>query len=237
MKGKLWLINLALIGLIGFAGWKLRQNWEAAQARERALLSKSVPQPAPPVVPVPPKPGPVTGASFLEVAEKLLFSRDRNPTVVLEVEAPKPVPPFPRFHGVMDLGAGPSVILTAPGKEQKSYKLGEQVGDFKLVSVSRTGIVFEWEGKQLLAKLEDITDRQPIPEQAPQQTAAAAAPRTQQGTTTLAPSAPKPGADLGGQVRGCDPNDSSPSGTVADGFRKVVTENPFGKSCRWEPIR
>jgi mannose-6-phosphate isomerase-like protein (cupin superfamily) len=44
----------------------------------------------------------------------------------------------------------------------------------------------------------------------------------------------RPGADVGEGYRSCLPNDNSPNGTLADGYRKVVTTSPFGVSCGWE---
>jgi mannose-6-phosphate isomerase-like protein (cupin superfamily) len=45
-----------------------------------------------------------------------------------------------------------------------------------------------------------------------------------------------PGADVGDGYRSCVHGDSSPAGTIADGYRKVMTTSPFGVSCGWEKI-
>jgi mannose-6-phosphate isomerase-like protein (cupin superfamily) len=47
----------------------------------------------------------------------------------------------------------------------------------------------------------------------------------------------RPGADVGEGYRGCLPGDTSPSGTIVDGYRKVMTTSPFGVSCGWEKIQ
>jgi hypothetical protein len=47
----------------------------------------------------------------------------------------------------------------------------------------------------------------------------------------------RPGADVGEGYRGCLPGDNSPSGTIANGYRKVMTTSPFGVSCGWEKIQ
>lgn len=44
----------------------------------------------------------------------------------------------------------------------------------------------------------------------------------------------RPGADVGQGYRSCVPGDNSPSGTIVDGYRKVMTKSPFGVSCGWE---
>jgi mannose-6-phosphate isomerase-like protein (cupin superfamily) len=46
----------------------------------------------------------------------------------------------------------------------------------------------------------------------------------------------RPGADVGQGYRGCLPGDTSPSGTIAEGYRKVMSTSPFGVSCGWEKI-
>jgi mannose-6-phosphate isomerase-like protein (cupin superfamily) len=46
----------------------------------------------------------------------------------------------------------------------------------------------------------------------------------------------RPGADLGDGYRSCLAGDNSPSGSVVDGYRKVMSTSPFGVSCGWEKI-
>ena len=59
--------------------------------------------------------------------DHMLFTRDRNPNVVIEVAPPKPMPPLPSAFGFMNFG-GPSVILTEkPGGPQRAYRPGEQI--------------------------------------------------------------------------------------------------------------
>jgi hypothetical protein len=45
------------------------------------------------------------------------------------------------------------------------------------------------------------------------------------------------GAITGFGFKECIPNDSSPEGTIDGGFRKTITTTPFGKSCRWDPVK
>jgi hypothetical protein len=47
----------------------------------------------------------------------------------------------------------------------------------------------------------------------------------------------RPGTGVGEGYRSCVPGDNSPSGTVVDGYRKVMTTSPFGVSCGWEKIQ
>src|SRR5205085_1058789 len=43
-----------------------------------------------------------------------------------------------------------------------------------------------------------------------------------------------PGADAGSGYRSCVPGDTTPAGTVKDGYRKFEAATPFGRTCRWE---
>jgi hypothetical protein len=87
----LLLLNLVLLLLTAAAGWQLRREWLAARAREEAVLKRKLqPAPAPPVSPMEPA-RPVMPAGYAEIAQKMLFVRDRNPNVVVEaVPAPPP---------------------------------------------------------------------------------------------------------------------------------------------------
>jgi hypothetical protein len=239
---RLWLLNTSLVLLIAAGVWQIRQSWLIARARERAVLQHTTPQPAPPPVLIPQPDPPATGAQYVEVANAVLLARDRNPEVVIDVVVPKPPPPFPRFYGAMDLGDGLAVVLAEKsGGRQRSYRLGEKIGDFTLVSVSRSNIVFEWEGKELSAKVSDMIDRAPAAEAAaapaPAQAPPAAAPPKAAPTTVLGGSPTKPGADIGTDIKGCQAGDTSPAGSVQDGYKKVVTLTPFGNSCRWELVK
>ena len=90
MNRRIVLLNIALLALVAALGWILYANWREAQARESAVLRHKV---APRAVLAPPSlPGvqPAPPAEYIDVANKMLFSKDRNPIVV--VEPPKPAP-------------------------------------------------------------------------------------------------------------------------------------------------
>jgi hypothetical protein len=118
LKGRLALLNLVLAALAAFGGWQLRLRWLEARAREAALERRQVKAPeAPPVAAIPPA-QPVTAITYSDVAQKMLFSRDRNPNVEIEVEPPKPMPPLPVAYGVMAFGNVRSAILS-PGPARR----------------------------------------------------------------------------------------------------------------------
>lgn len=235
MKRRLLLANLVLIALSVAAAVHLRREWMDANARQQAILQRKVkPGAPPPMTPLPPAES-VKAAGYSEIAQKTLFSKDRNPTVVIEPPAPpppKPVPALPLFHGLVDLGEGPMAIMSeGPKAPHRDYRPGEQVGPFTLVAIDSEEIVLEWEGHTITKKVDEMFDRTP-PAAPAQSGPVAAAPH--KPAQPPPPAQPVPGADLGRGIRACQAGDTSPSGTVADGMRKVIKGTPFGKSCYWE---
>jgi len=126
------------------------------------------------------------------------------------------------------------VILTASaGSTEKSYHPGDEVGPFKLLAVNSTHILLEWNGLRILKTIEEITDHSAPEEKKTPGKQAAAAPAAEKSTVKAKEG---PGdIDMGHDTKACIPGDSSPSGTVANGMRKVVNSTPFGPSCRWVP--
>ncbi len=241
MKGRLALVNLTLAALAAFGAWQLRVRWLDARARETALYRQQVkPPPAPPLAPIPPV-QPVAAIGYGDVAQKMLFSKDRNPAVEIEVAPVKPMPPLPVAYGVMVFGDVRSAILSPrPGVAHRAYSPGEMVGEFKLVSVDPEELVFDWDGQTIVKKLEELvakgraTGAAPAPEAAAPPPPAPPPPVT---TTVAAPVKPGPGMQMTPELRACQPGDPTPAGTVMEGMRKIVTRTPFGEQCRWELIK
>jgi hypothetical protein len=179
----------------------------------------------------------VLPSGYADIAQKMLFDRSRNPTVVVEVPAPpppKPVPAFPVLKGMMNIGDGlTAVFAEKPGGPGAEVKPGEKIGQFKLVSVNEQEAVFEWDGREFHKRVEEILDRT-LKENTdtPHAVAASAAAAPAQAVKL----ASGPGAQTGEATRACSPNDSTPSGAVVDGYRKVMTATPFGQACRWEAV-
>jgi hypothetical protein len=247
VRRKLLLLNAALAAAAVMLGVKVHQEIAEGRRREQMLdTSRPKPAPLPKLAPQPQVP-PVSPAQYSDVAQKMLFSPDRNPTVVLPPPkiVEKPVPPFPVAHGVMIFGSvPPTVILSLPNnKEQGSYQAGDSIGEFKIVSINNTDVVFEWDGKRFDKTLAELVDTS-----APVQDAQSAPAASSPVVTNAAPAQPEvkntssanangPGRDLGAGFYACQEGDSSPEGTVQDGKRKVTSNNPFspgGKSCYWE---
>jgi len=184
------LLNLALLALAGALVWTLRTNWIQAKARERAVLQRKVAAKA--VLPPPALPGvkAVAPAEYIDVAGKMLFSKDRNPTVVVEPPKPAPepvMPALPNYHGQMAIGE-PVILLSASATAvQRSYHAGDQIGDFKLVSFDEDRVVFEWKGKNVERKPDQLRPKETVAQAGVQSGAQAAAPAPASVATPVRP--------------------------------------------------
>ena len=163
MNRKLLILDVVLAAVAVYAGFQFRSQWLAAKAREAAIVNqKPTPLPAPQFTPLATAP-PVLSAGYAEIAQKLLFDRSRNSTVVVEVPPPpppKPVPPLPVYHGMMNIGDGPAAILSVNASSpQMEIHPGETIGPFKLVDVNTQEIALEWDGKIIRKSVDEILDR------------------------------------------------------------------------------
>jgi hypothetical protein len=244
VNSKLVVLNAVLLLVVVFGGVQLRNQHEAARARQAALGAVRIsPLPPPPFVALPNDP-PVLPSGYKDVAIKNLFHPSRNPEIVKELPPPPPPPPpmpeLPRFHGQMNLdGDGPIALLVEKaGMPEKAIKPGETIGQFKLVDVNTSEITFAWtfDGQVVRRSLSSLMDR----------TAAAAPVVGSDARRSPPPAAPAaapiksaigPGALTGLGTRICDANDSTPAGTVVDGFRKTEGRTPFGAFCVWDPVK
>jgi hypothetical protein len=234
LNRKLVLLDLVLAAVAVYAGVQWRNQWKADKAREAAMLHKSVkPTPALKFDALPVSP-PVLAAGYKEIAEKMLFDRERNSNVPVELPPPAPppppMPPLPRYHGTLNLGDGLSTILSEnPSSAHREIKPGQRIGQFKLVDVNTVQITFEWNGEMVRRRLDELTDRTFVASAvADSRAASAPAPQVKQATG--------PGESTAFGFKICTPNDSTPDGTVVGGFRKVSIPTPFGNACRWDPV-
>lgn len=242
MNKKLWALNLVLLALAIAAGLQLRSRYLAEKSRERATLHVPVPK-----VPAPPYTGEQSPAAalpekYLGVAQKDLFDKSRNPDLPVEAPPPPPPPPpmpaLPTYHGVMNFGDGPIVIMstTATGAHQ-AIKPGEMIGPFKLLDISRDDLTLEWNGQKVTKPLWELQGHSLPAEEgsaaaAPTQQAAAAAPPKPE----VRQESKGPGEVYPSGSRGCQQGDTDPVGTVKDGFKKVSVATPFGPACLWDPV-
>jgi hypothetical protein len=251
MNRKALLLDLALLALAAVLAWQIRVRWLEGQARERLIFTNAagkirinVFQP-PPLTP----PKQVIAGEYIEVAQKMLFAKDRNPNVPIEPPPPPPVKPplpaLPSYYGQMAF-ADPVVLLASNGGAQKSYHVGDKVGPFQLAAFDREKIVLNWNGETVERKLEDLKPKEAAPAPAPasRATAAPAAANNNGGAVRAISSEASSdvnkgplGLDVGGGFRACTPGDTTPTGSVVNGYKKVVSRGMFGDVCRWEQVK
>ncbi len=108
MRRNLWVLDLILLVAVVVSGFMLKQRQNEIFGREQAFLRQIVPAVPPPALPSIPGVSPITAANYMETVQMMLFSRDRNPNVILDPPPPPPpppqMPPLPVAYGVMDLG-------------------------------------------------------------------------------------------------------------------------------------
>ncbi len=234
-------LNIAIVALIAIFGWRVNVSWRESKASEQALRDAKIkPLPPPPVSSITP-PQPLTATSYNEVVQKMLFAKDRNPTVIVEapvVKPPKPMPALPLAYGMMGLPSGPVVVMSEkPGARTRGVHLGESIGEFKLITASRDNVTLGWEDKVITKSMDELRDHSG--DAAAQQIAAnsgpAAASASSAAPAPVKPSAP--GISIGAEMKACQPGDTSPAGAVVDGMRKEYSETPFGKACRWVAVK
>lgn len=263
MKPKLIALNLLLLAGLGAALWQARVRWNESQEKLRNNVRVQVKPVVTPPLPPAPKPAGVTSIPYGDVAMKDLFSKDRSPVVIPEppkVEKQKDMPPLPVVYGVLGLPSGTKAIMAEKtGGASKSVRAGDEIGPFMIVSLDPQNVVFEWEGKRIPKKIDDLIDRTNHNPNGGGPAIAAVNPAvTQIGSAPVDPQKQiteqltRPAQNSGGQSdapggeigtpgnsqRGCQAGGgSAPAGTVVDGYKKVLSASPFGVSCRWVPAQ
>ncbi len=252
MKPRFIALNILLAAGIGIVAWQAHARWsEARDERLSALNTKAKPGRLPPLA-VEPRPDAPPATKYVDVATNNLFSKDRNPNVVIEppaVEKPKVMPPLPIVYGVLGLPSGTRALMAEKADApSKPVRAGDTIGEFEIASLDPQTVVFNWEGKAITRKIEDLMDRSnrgagagsAPANAAPGNSNAAAAPAAPP-PPAYNPPPPLPGtSQMGAEVgtatrseRVCVPGDTTPAGTVVEGYRKIVNVTPFGNSCRW----
>lgn len=241
-KTKLIALNVGLAAGLALIVWQGRARWNEAEAERHNNINVPVRRISPPPMTPAPRPEVVQATKYTDVATKNLFSKDRNPTVVVDapkVEAPKVMPSLPVVYGVLGLPSGTKAIMAErSGGPSKSVHVGDTVGDFKILALDSKKVTFEWDGKPLVRNLDDLADKTGA--------AAAGAPGVSVATSgPAAPPAPRPGSPASASMgadngtpeapsRACKAGDTSPIGTVVDGYRKSGVLSPFGiTGCTW----
>jgi len=246
LKPKLIAVNLLLAAALGVIFWQGRVELRQARAKQGEILNSGVkpviaPTPAPAA-----KLEPAQPAKYAEVATKNLFSKDRNPDVVIDppkIEAPKPMPPLPIVYGVLGLPSGARAIMSEKkGSASRPVRSGDTIGEFKIVALDTKNVVFDWDGKQISKNVDDLIDRSgsttAAAGQGPSAPPGPAVAPPPPPVKSAAPLGPGP-ASTGGADRPCVQGDAAPDGTVVDGYRKFAgAPGPFGPiGCHWSPVK
>jgi hypothetical protein len=243
MTRKLIILDVVLVAVIAAAGVEFRKSWVSARQRERTLPINKVKPVALPPLPSLKAPKPVMPSEYIEVAQQLLLDPSRNPNVPVEPPPappppppPPPMPALPKFHGMMNLGAGPFVILSLGSGPHLDVHAGEAIGQFTLVSVNNDGLTFDWNGQRVTKTTDELTDHAQVASVQAQ----AATERTAAPPPPAAPAQPAlvgPGQMTGFGFKTCNMNDGLATGTVQDGYRKTINQTPFGPTCTWDPVK
>ena len=70
------------------------------------------------------------------------------------------MPPLPVVYGVLGLTSGFKAIMSErTGLAGRSIHAGDTIGEFKIVSLDWQSVVFDWDGRQIPRKIEDLIDR------------------------------------------------------------------------------
>lgn len=255
MKSGLAILAIVLVAAAGVVTWRGSVEWRRSKRQSREVHTAVKPASVPSVAATP-APETPQAVKYADIANKNLFSKDRNPNVVVEPPKPaevKKMPPLPVVYGVLGLPSGTKAIMAVKaGDASHPVRAGDTVGEFKVVALDTRNITFDWDGKQISKPVDELIDRStptqavappPPPSPLPPQSGGLAPvnPAPQQSATTNV-SNPKLGKELGtpgSSVRSCVAGDSAPAGTVADGYRKQVVPGPFGigSQCSWVPVK
>jgi hypothetical protein len=242
------VLLVGLVVLNALLGWDLHRRWRDYQKRTQWIDAPVAPGSA-----STPSARPRTARtqSFAEIVSQNMFTQERtSQSPQEEVKAP----PLPFLWGTMNLGTGWFALMApgdqAPGLSQRVV-VGQEIGGYKLVSISGSQVVVDWGGKNFNINTADSVRR------APRSVANTARPETPAGgrttasptsagdagrVTTVAPASPtvtpfsagaqkgKTGA-AGAAPPGAPPD--APPGAIFGGKRKVVTPTPFGDSVYW----
>jgi hypothetical protein len=146
------------------------------------------------------------------------------------------MPALPFFHGMMNIGDGPEIILSATANAvHKRMHPGESIGEFLLVAFNADDVEFEWNGKRIIKPLAEISGHGAGPPGAEPSQAEAAAPPPRVEPT---PASYGPGVENAIGERSCVPGDTSPEGTEKDGVVKTLIKSPLIPgvvNCIWKP--
>jgi hypothetical protein len=243
------VLLLGLVVVNALLAWGARRLWQDYQQRARWIYAPAAPKVASARAP---RSQMMPAQSFSEIVDRNMFTPERT------IQSPKDeakAPELPLLYGTMNLGEG-WFALMAPGDQavsglSKRVIVGEEIGGYKLASISGSRVVVEWNGKTFNIDTAESVRRAARSvasnvrtETAPSavaraSTSASDAPRvTTVGRPVSDPTPFSPGSErqkasaVGNNAPPGAPPDAPP-GTVIGGKRKVVNPTPCGDQIFW----
>ena len=245
MSRNLLLLNLALLAVLVAGTTELYRRTKEARHRDD-IFERTGSGQGTHAFSRPAKPAAVRPSDYIAVVDRLLFAKDRNSIVTVEVPPPEVAdrPDLPRFIGLMDLGEGPIALMASdPKATPKPVARGEKVGEFTFLEAHEDSIIFQWQDETIEVSQAEL-------KRSPAQAAGTSPdPRRSAGVRpqplSTARLDPQRQGQVGGQhnigpelagrpgVYAADPKDTSPHGTEHGGFVKTVKKTPFGNQSWW----
>ncbi len=258
-----WIVSLnaTLLGLsiVGYA--ELYREWLVAEARFARLEVRPVVLPAPKLL-APAGRAVVDPSDYQPAIDRLLFARDRNPSVevVANEGGPEGHPlklPILIGFAVLD-DRGPRFLIAASSDDRPKWiDLGGNVGGFVIEGISGQSIVLQSEEGIVVVPLKALRNQSPPVMRSTRQEDREAlrpwvsSPGEAGGSGRFLDTGHNASQRIGGSYRigaelqpgyyAADPEDVSPDGTAyerSDGstYRKVVRHTPFGSQSWWEKL-
>ena len=239
------IVFLVLVAANAALGWYLHRQWKDYQSRA-AWIYSGVTQ-AEPSVPPTSRARKMEAQTFAEIVNRNLFRPDRSNVSATETVK---MPELPYLYGNMNLGEG-SFALMSPGDrpgQSKRVVPGEEIGGYKLVSISGSQVVVEWGEKKVSIDVSESARRIPhivdVPGPVRSSGAGAPAGATPSSRVNTVGSTDTSGEGGNGRSaagfagfgapKGATPD--VPVGTVIDGKVKVVLQTMFGPSVQWKDV-
>ena len=242
MRNRLRWLDLLLLLLLGWGGWAALMDYREAAGRHGIFeTGPAGSAPAPPADV--PAAAPAQAEAYRAIADRLLFSADRNAAVraVARDAGASPADALPVLRGIADLGEGPSALLAErPGMRAQWVRPGEPVGPYLLESIAGDSLVLSRNGRRIettAAELRNPVSRSTRARQLGVRTGPPSTPV--RATARLSTARPADGRyRIGTEFRpgrfAADASDGAVDGTEYNGYVRRVQQTPFGAQHWWE---
>ena len=163
MLRRILILDLALVSLLAFAGYRFYRDWRAFGPVHDLAAVQPEPQEFPSL------PASVTAAASSEDWSQVYtanpFSFDRNDVAIMvaEPEAPQ-AGPKPILFGTMLIGSERTAVLAPNGTSNgvaRPMRVGEVLDGWKIVAIAPTNVQLESEGVQATVIMNDPTVQAP----------------------------------------------------------------------------